>query len=334
MRWVSLGAASLALLFAIAWFYESAAFSSRAGDDAPLYSARRHDAYGSAALIDLLKERGVAVRTVERPSLEPEDRGILIQVLPMQAASHGAYRLPERQLAHWISQGNTVIQFTRGSTQLMQNFKIMPSTRPSLEDKAALENFEKEGEVPSKAPAVINHARLGDGARPTSESDTHSKDHRDDLMLWSPMQFAKDQPAGWSPIAYLPTKDHDVVAGQFRHGRGKLVIVGAPTPVLNETMGVDGNLKFVLDWVKTAGSGSVFVDEWSHGIGHEATIMNFLVTVGLLPVLLQVAFLATLYLWSTSGQHRRTIFPCPGGLRASSRLRRSDSSTAAHSPRT
>src|SRR5690242_13272830 len=111
MRWLSLGAASLALLLAIAWFYESAAFNSRVGDDAPLYSARRHDAYGSAALVDLLKERGIPVRTLERPSLEPEDHGILIQVLPMDGSGSTRYRVPARQLADWISQGNTVIQF-------------------------------------------------------------------------------------------------------------------------------------------------------------------------------------------------------------------------------
>ena len=40
---------------------------------------------------------------------------------------------------------------------------------------------------------------------------------------------------------------------------------------------------------------------WSHGIGHEATIVNFLHDAGLLPVLIQLAFVASLYVWSTSG---------------------------------
>jgi hypothetical protein len=109
------------ILAAVALFYFEARDASRAGDSTPLYSVRRHDPYGTAALRDLLVETGVKVRNLERPRLERTDQGTLVQVLQMPDESFWREE-PQVQapaLLQWISEGNTVIQFTRSRTELM-----------------------------------------------------------------------------------------------------------------------------------------------------------------------------------------------------------------------
>ncbi len=294
------GAAILAILVVMAFFYQSATFSSRSGEDTPLYSVRRHDPYGIAALHDLLVARGVAVRTLERPSLEPTDHGVLIQVLADSESSTRDFHLRTPDLVDWISGGNTVVQLTRSQTDLLKFVKISPATQPSSSDVKALQAFERDGGPPGDAPVLVSHARTTQPGEPR-------------LMLWSPM-FFDDQPGStWKSLARIQGDPHPVVAVDFPIGRGKLVFVGAPTPALNGTIEAEGNLDFLLNLI---GNNPVILDEWSHGIGHERTVVSFLRDVGLVPMLLQAVLVVGLYVWSTSG-HGRSIEANEGRQRSS-----------------
>lgn len=276
-----------ALVFAaivVAAFYQSANYSDRTGEDTPLYSVRRHDPYGTAALRDLLVERGIPVRTLERPGLEPSDHGVLIQVLADSRSDPDELHPRTTQLTDWMFSGNTVVQLTRLPTDLMQAVKLEPTTRPAskLDD---LRKFELAGGAPEDAPVSNQLARTTDP-------------HAPPLMLWLPMVFDDTQPHTWKPLARLSTDRHSVAAIEIQIGKGRLVVVGSPTVALNGTIGTEGNLDFLL---KLIGTQPVIIDEWSHGIGRQTTIIGFLHDVGLLPVLIQVLLVAGLFVWSTSG---------------------------------
>ena len=269
------------------FFYQSASYSSRTGEDTPLYSVRRHDPYGTAALFDLLTQRGVSVQTLERPRLDPSDHGVLIQVLADDEASRNDFHLATADLIDWMSRGNTVVQLTRADTDLLQSVKLPPTTRPASHatDLSALHDYEKLGGPPDDAPAVHE---LVDTTLPGSPQ----------LLLWSPATFDIGKGSAWKPLARLVDEQRSVVAAELKVGHGKLVVVGAPTPAINATLGEEGNLDFLLAVI---GDAPVILDEWSHGIGHERTVISFLRDVGLLPVLFQVAVVTGLYVWSTSG---------------------------------
>jgi hypothetical protein len=170
----------------------------------------------------------------------------------------------------------------------MSRFKIQPTTRPSEKSTRAVEDFERAGSDPEDSPAKVQSATTSDGRK---------------LLLWSPMTFHHDQPGGWHTTARVgdDASDDSVVAGEFSYGKGKLVVIGAPTPALNGTIDADGNLDFLLGYLSDHGDAPVILDEWSHGVGHEATVLSFLYSVGLVPVLAQLALLAGLYLWSNAG---------------------------------
>jgi predicted Zn-ribbon and HTH transcriptional regulator len=283
-----------ALMIGALLAYRSAVFSSRSGDAAPLYSTRRHDPYGTAALYTLAIERGLETRRIEQPTLDPDDRGTLIQVPNGTRGAFGGatYHLQTRQLADWIAQGNTVVQLSRVPTELMGHFKIAVAKEVPADLLESIRGEETRGANPDEVPGTNYLARL-------QGEDKGLPDGR--LLLREPMSFA-DRPNDprWSVLARVPTYGNAIVAAELRVGRGRLILVGAPTPAINETLGQESNLDFLLS---TIGDGPVLLDEWSHGIGHEATIIGFLLEAGLLPILLQVGFVAALYVWSTSQPH-------------------------------
>ncbi len=291
---ILLGMALLVAGGCVALFYQSAALSARGGEESPLYSVRRYDPYGTAALVQVLAARGVPVRKLERPSLEASDRGVLIQVLGLrdESSGHGFQSLQAQRLAEWISDGNTVVQFTRQPTNLMTLFKIQAANQPEAKSLAALHEFEKKGRPPAQTPARIRSAEwsLVDGAA------------NQQMVLWSPMELALREDTAWRPIATLNGDGKRLVAAEYRIGKGKLTIVGAPTPALNGTLPAAHNLDFLLAVI---GGGPVIIDEWTHGIGHEATVIGFIGEIGLMPALIQVVLLALLYVWSTAGRSRR-----------------------------
>ncbi|MFP4055246.1 MAG: hypothetical protein ACLF0G_00075 [Candidatus Brocadiia bacterium] len=314
-------AATVAVVVLVVWaFYRLAETASRGGQSNPLYSSLRYDPYGTAALRELLIERDVLFRTLERPHLEEDDRGTLIQVLPLrpgpslfgllggggpQAASPSA-----EELAEWVAEGNTVVQLTRDSTPLMARLQrgltleevadLLARTHEEGSDwrpaARELEEDQKKGLAPDDlgwpllAASWTGAARdlLGDraaAARP--------------LKLRCPGELESGQAGEWRPVA--ETAAGRVVAAEIAHGEGRLIVVAAPTPALNHALGEGGNLDFLL---ALAGEGPVILDEWAHGIGHKGTVLGLIRRFGLLPVLGQVVLVLALYVWSTRGHPR------------------------------
>lgn len=130
------------------------------------------------------------------------------------------------------------------------------------------------------------------------------------ISLRAPMVLAPAADPRWRTLAGTR---QGAYAGQMRVGRGRLIVIGAPTPILNNSLLENDNLEIVLSLI---GKGPVIIDEWSHGIGHGGTIMDMLRRIGLLPVLLQLVFVIALYTWSTRG-HRPQEIDVPPRLRSS-----------------
>ncbi|HEY1684660.1 MAG TPA: DUF4350 domain-containing protein [Tepidisphaeraceae bacterium] len=285
IRRVLLMLAVIAVMAGIIAFYQLAAVRARTGADSPLFSTRRYDPYGTAAIRDLLVERGIPVRTLERPNLHPEDRGVLIEVLDLPGE-----RIRTDQLLEWISKGNTVVQYTRHYSNLMAALKMAATTRPFQPNFDQIEAAEGEGISPEQTDFDQVHARIS--SMPGAQ-----------LAMWQPMKLtAPTTNPFWKTLARTDDRRDAVVAAQLRIGRGKLIIVGAPEPALNGMLDKGNNLDFLLSVV---GNGPVLLDEWSHGLGKEPTIMGLLHEVGLLPLLFQLAGIVILYVWSTSGFARR-----------------------------
>lgn len=266
-------------------FYQLAAVRTRAGADAPLYSTRRYDPYGTAAIRDLLMERGIPVQTLERPNLHADDHGVLIQVL-----DSAGDRMNPSQLLAWISKGNTVIQYSRAYTRLMGQLKIKATTQPFQSEFADIEQFQRDGVPPDQADFDATTAKI---IFPAGW----------ELSMWQPMRL--NPPATnpfWKTLARSTNRRPGVVAAQIRIGKGKLIVVCAPEPALNGMLGSANNLDFLLSIV---GNGPVILDEWSHGLGKEPTIMGLIHEVGLFPLLFQIAGIVLLYIWSTAGYARR-----------------------------
>jgi hypothetical protein len=292
-------AITLLLVVGGLWIFYSAAYvATRGGEDTPLYSAERHDPYGTAAIRDLLAERGASVTLMLRPTPDDSTGAVLVQVLPGDSHSFKTPQLQTQRLKDWISQGNTLIQFSRGQTPLMQDYGLtIPKPVASLEDIQIAEAHGKpQTEVPSERENVRWIASPnGKGVIPLPEP----------LYLEFSSSAVLVPAAGqeqWHPLA---TKNKDEwVAAMRTVGKGRLIVVGTPTPILNGTLGSAGNMEFVLALTGASEAGAkhtVLFDEWLHGLGHERTIIGFIQEVGLLPVLLQLFFVVALYVWATSG---------------------------------
>ncbi len=202
---------TLALIIAaVALFYSEARDASRAGDTTPLYSVRRHDPYGTAALRDLLVETGVKVRNLERPRLERTDHGTLVQVLPIPSESfwHDEPEVQAAALLQWIAEGNTVIQFTRSRTELMDLAGVPGLPGQSLNQTAVITPTHfapttapaHPATRPSKptttAPAVGKPVHVRRHVQATNPNDTEAQ-----LQLQSHRAVEKHERAGLDPTA-------------------------------------------------------------------------------------------------------------------------------------
>jgi hypothetical protein len=292
-------ALTLLLLAAGLWlFYKAAYVATRGGEDTPLYSAERHDPYGTAALKDLMAERGASVTLLRRPTPEEGTGAILIQAL---TSDRDSSTLPQRQtqrLKDWISQGNTLIQFTRVQTSLMTDCDVTVPT--PVENLKEIQEAETHGKPQIEVPAQLQNVRWI--AAPAGKGAT-ALPKRLMLEFYSAAVLVQDAGQNeWHPLA---TKgDNEWVAATRSVGKGRLIVVGTPTPILNGTLGAASNMEFVLALLKPAEAGGaqeVLFDEWSHGLGNQRTIIGFIKEVGLLPVLLQLFFVVALYVWATSG---------------------------------
>jgi len=308
-------------------FYSLAETASRGGQSNPLYSTRRYDPYGTAALRDLLAERGIPVKTLERPSLGERERGVLIQVLPRsrplslgQVLLGGVgYEVHVGDLRDWIAAGNTVVQFARDQTPLMAELCAKPSPEKRVPGKP--------GRVRKTRPPKISldGGAERDPARELEEEEAQGvppdnlayplvevwpeRGSTRPLLLRLPERLRDAESPSWKPLARW---QGGVVAAELAYGAGRLIVVGAPTPALNSGLELGGNLEWVLDLV---GQGPVLLDEWSHGIGHQDTLIGCIREIGLTPVLAQLLFVLALYLWSTRG-HRRPDRPEPSRSRS------------------
>lgn len=293
-----------AVLIAVSAFYKLAHWSSRGGEETPLYSTPRRDPYGAAALKTLLEERGIQVRILEKPRLEPEDRGVLIQVLPLVEKNYSLWGnasdnfvLKTDELKNWISKGNTVIQFTWQVTDLM--YDVCPECI-NVEDSVisdfyiGIQKDQASGKFPENIRGSICEAEWI-----SIPALVHPEKEISRLVLQQPMKFIKKNDD--EKFRSLAACKEEIAVWEYHVGDGKFIAVGSPTPALNYYLPTGGNLDFILSVV---GSGPVIIDEWSHGIGHEDTIMGLIHRAGLTPVIFQALLILFLYAWSVRG-HRR-----------------------------
>ena len=293
------------LALAIWGFYSLAHMSSRGGEDSPLYSVRRHDPYGTAALFGLLQKRGVPVGTLERSSPRKTDLGVIVQVLatppPEEPVSGPPPQLNTQRLKQWILEGNTVIQFTAAQTDLMKACGV-PWAADAGTSWLKIEEQMRSGHAPeelpwSQVPAVWD-GRQGQSGRAQPAPDRT-------ILLQAPAAMRGVPTGAWRPIALMD--DSQAAAGQQRVGAGRLIVVASPSPALNHGLVDAANVDMVLDLV---GDGPVLIDEWSHGVGRGGSVVGLIRKLGLMPVVAQAAFAVLLYVWSTLG-HRHDEEPAP-----------------------
>lgn len=301
---MALGAIALGL-----WsLYSLAIRASRGGSSNPLYSTRRFDPHGAAALFRLLAERLDHVGTLERPWLDASASGTLVQILGSgdarpEETEDKTVGLPAASLLAWVAAGNTIIQLTRAHTELMDEAGVPRSDGPEpgfLEQIERIDEHQATGGDPAKTPGRLVEAIWHGGADLPPV-------HLPPLTLRSPRCFADAPDERWHVLARV---DGRAVAGLLEHGAGRVIVIGAPTPALNAHLGEGGNLGALLAMV---GDGPVLIDEWSHGIGHGGTVLEMLRRFGLVPLLLQIGLLVFVYRWSTRG---RAVADAPAAPRA------------------
>lgn len=292
-------ALGLFLLGGVWAFYQLAENASRGGESAPLFSIHRYDPYGTAALREFFESRGIPVRVLKRPRIKVGERGVLIQVLAAKidlgkdslGKSNSERTLHTADLLKWISEGNTVVQFTRGQTALMDTLGVRSVMTAGVWTSKVLETQQRQGKFPSELTVQPQPVRWLSGSSTILGSEPLGG-----LSLRQPSSFFVVSDL-WHPLA----RASGVVAGVYSIGKGRAIFVGAPTPALNGELGTGGNLDFI---VRLVGAEPVIIDEWSHGFGHSDTIIGLIKNAGLWPIILQILFVVILYSWSTYGHQR------------------------------
>lgn len=266
--------------------------ASLGGQTVPLYSSLRYDPHGVAAFRHLLTDLGIETQTLERPRLRDGQRGTLIQVLEVprvdwSSPDSDVYSLPTDQLLKWVGEGNTLVQLTRTETEEMAELGIGINMGDGYDQQLIheLEDLSRVGIPPEELPHRLRRFHW------RAEDDTVVGT----LMLREPAEIEPPQSEDWRGLA---SSGDRVVAGVMKHGEGRVVVVSAPTPVLNAHITDGDNLEFLLGLV---GEGPVLFDEWAHGIGHAGTIIEVIFRLGLVPVLLQLGLCLLAYRWYTAG---------------------------------
>ncbi|MEM7576737.1 MAG: DUF4350 domain-containing protein [Planctomycetota bacterium] len=300
--WLLTGAVGFA---SVAALLHLAIQAGRGGETTPLYSVRRFDPYGTAALYRLAERRLTDVTTLERPSLDPDQTGVLVQVLPTNSGDAHAlteadalaewdvpgdvYALPTSALLEWVAAGNTLIQLTRGQTPLMDALGIgstidhegsLVVTNPRLD----VESHQRRGATPDTRPGMDVEVAWLEG------EDAFA------MSLREPRRFEIKGPEGWRPTLRMGGL---VYGGVIEHGEGSIVLVGAPTPALNQHLRDGDHLAW---WLTQLDDGPAVFDEWAHGIGHAGSVIETLAYFGLVPLLFQTGLWLAAYRWSTAGR--------------------------------
>ena len=308
LLWIAVALCAVAGLAGVAEVLRT----SSTGAGTPVYSARRHDPYGLAALSTLLSERGVPVGWLQRPRLPDGFGGVLIQVpgqrinkldagqmTEEERAIARAYTLPTERLLEWVADGHTVVQCLRDATSLSEALGV------SIVQAGDFDNVE-EVQRAGLEPAVLGEPMAFAWTSDASDGIGLLRE----LRLRSPAVFADaGQPKGTAPLArqQIGGRDLGAVAVAVPHGSGRVVLIGAPTLLTNEGLPLGENLEIVLDLLEGGGGGrgaggGVLIDEWAHGLGHSGTILENIVRLGLLPACIMSGVLVLLFAWSQRGR--------------------------------
>jgi hypothetical protein len=279
--------AAVALVIGVVLFFQLSHVSARGGSGSPIYSTRRHDPHGTAALYLLLSESGRPARVLDRSQLPSGNELILIQALTTEDS-----RFEPKALLDWVAEGNTLVQLSRHQTDLAEKAGLQTQNaerllRDEFDNLIDLEELETQESLGMTLLESGTIARIVD-PRWASLGE---------LELTAPTFFDVD-PAGelWSPVAKV---DERVVACSRKHGLGEIILVGTPSLVGNQSLGSEGNLDFLLSII---GSRETLLDDWSHGLGRSGTLMGLIRDFGLMPLVLQILLLVGLYAWSGQGE--------------------------------
>ncbi len=326
MRNVVPVALAIGFFTVLIWLLASVAWTtSRGAAQMPLYSAYRFDPYGSAALVKFLRASGQRVTLLTHPILPVDAAGVLVNVTPpftsgmLENYSTGNHYNP--RLLRWITAGNTLIDFTQNATGLTDHFKlrILGLAGPPRTVKERRKGMRKK----KRAASQYRHRRL---RRPMvlprwlavmqNGADPHK------LTRWIqnvPWNYSFTRNSDWPALrrnlqllapAYLiipPKSKHWRILAQTKFGpvaierplgRGRVVFVGSPWPVLNGGIGHVGNLDFLRTII---GNKPVILDQWSLGVGHNYTTLDLVRRYGLMPALLELILLLMAYAWSCRG---------------------------------
>ncbi len=297
----------------------------------PLYSAYRFDPYGSAALEKFLQASGQKVTLLTHPILPGNAKGVLVNITPpyqsgmLENYSTGQHYNP--QLLRWIAAGNTLIDSTQNATGLTDHFHLRVDGLVSAPRSDRLKhqgNPEKEEKIKrGEHQRKQRHIRLRmPGVLPGWLTMMQKGDSPDKLRRWIHNVPWKDASAVDVNLpssrrrlellapAYLiiPKKDHQwqvlakigsrPVAIERPLGKGRVIVIGSPWPLLNGGIGHAGNLDLLRAII---GNQPVILDQWSLGVGHNYTILDILRRYGLMPALVQLIVLLIVYAWSYRG---------------------------------
>ncbi|MEM8736989.1 MAG: DUF4350 domain-containing protein [Planctomycetota bacterium] len=301
--WIAVG---LAVAVAVAAFVELSIAAGRGGEAAPLYSNRRFDPYGSAALYRVMQQRAERVLSLERPRLTKEHRGVMLQILPLEAKTafdelgdpiDDPYALPTEMLLDWVARGNTLIQITRRRTAVMRELGVAFASGGStgLDPEGGWAEKLEQQQLKGAAPDVLNTWTVPAFWR-SAEADVGPGNRL--VLLEAPRPFAVDGPPGWEPRLWNGREAH---GGEIAHGQGRVIFVGSPSPALNHGLPRQDNLAWMLELL---GRDTVVFDEWAHGIGHGGTVLETLAYFGLVPLLLQAPVWLLFYRWAFAGRRR------------------------------
>lgn len=262
-------------------FYQTAATATRGGNDTPLYSMRRYDPYGSAALFEVLKETGHDVHLRENAHFNDSMKGVLVQIL----TENDGIRVDVKRLLRWVKDGNTVVIFSRSRPEIAEELGLRYPSKGNPPDTKESEKLEREMSPPSQR--VSETVSVVDPRFATS----------DELVLVDPVPFESSEgDSAWQPML---ENDRGTFGWSRRHGSGEVIVIGSPTLPLNGWLREGGNLEFLLHL--TAGK-TIYLDEWAHGFGSGGTIVGLLRDFGLTPLLFQMVFVVGLFAWNGRGQ--------------------------------
>ncbi|MBX9656716.1 DUF4350 domain-containing protein [bacterium] len=272
---------AIIILVLIGAFYQTAATATRGGNDTPLYSIRRYDPYGTAALFEVLKETGHEVHLRENAHFDDSMKGVLLQIL----AEKDRDRIDEKELLRWVNDGNSVVIFSRTLPEIAAELGLGYRTKGIPPDGKASERLEREMTPPRER--LSETAKVVDPRFSTAE----------DVTLVDPVPFEPtDEESAWRPFL---KNEQGKLGWTRRHGAGEVIVIGSPTLALNGWLSDRGNIELLL---KLSEGKTVYLDEWAHGFGSGGTIVGLLRDFGLTPLLLQLAFVVGLFAWNGRGQ--------------------------------